>query len=139
MIKDAKNRPPEAPGPSTGAIVKRTLAHWPIIAAVMFVGAAATAEVVHLRKPSFKSETVIFYREGIHGVGVDRVLVRRGGAGVVYFDIEVSHARSCSTATAALCEVRRPHGMYILPIGGSLLYVRTEAAARRGRAGWPSG
>ena len=65
MIKEAKNRPAEPAGPTTSAIVKRTLAHWPIIAAVMLVGAGATAEVVHLRKPAFKSETVIFYREGI--------------------------------------------------------------------------
>jgi uncharacterized protein involved in exopolysaccharide biosynthesis len=65
MIKEAKNRPAEPAGPTTSAIIKRTLAHWPIAAAVMLIGAAATAEVVHLRKPAFKSETVIFYREGI--------------------------------------------------------------------------
>ncbi|HVY47136.1 MAG TPA: protein kinase, partial [Minicystis sp.] len=67
MTKEAtsKPRPATPPGPTPAAILKRALAHWPIAAAVMLVGALATAQVVRMRKPAFKSETVIFYREGI--------------------------------------------------------------------------
>ncbi|HEY4122767.1 MAG TPA: protein kinase, partial [Byssovorax sp.] len=59
----AKARTPA--GPSPVAMAKRTLAHWPMLAAVMLVGGLGTAQVVRMRKPAFKSETVIFYREGI--------------------------------------------------------------------------
>jgi uncharacterized protein involved in exopolysaccharide biosynthesis len=57
-------QPPQT-APDMGAIVRRVLAHWQVIVAALLVGAIVTSQVVRLRKPAFKSETVIFYREGI--------------------------------------------------------------------------
>jgi hypothetical protein len=61
---------PQAPLPAGGAvnpllIIRRALAHWPVAAAVMVVGVLITAQVVRMRQPLYKSETVIFYRPGV--------------------------------------------------------------------------
>jgi hypothetical protein len=56
-----------APGgaPDVVAMVHRVIAHWPVILVAMVLGALITAQVVRMRKATFKSETVIQYREGI--------------------------------------------------------------------------
>ena len=60
---------PQRPGgplpPSIGGMISRTLAHWYIAVLVLVVGAALTVLVVRTRKPAYRSETVIFYREGV--------------------------------------------------------------------------
>jgi hypothetical protein len=48
-----------------GALIRRCLAHWPVIVVIMVLGAIITSQVVRTRKATYKSETVIFYREGI--------------------------------------------------------------------------
>lgn len=55
----------EGPPPDIGAMIRRVFAHWQVIIVTMLIGAVVTAQVVRTRVPSFKSETVIFYREGI--------------------------------------------------------------------------
>jgi uncharacterized protein involved in exopolysaccharide biosynthesis len=59
----AQERPPGAP--DVGALIRRVFAHWPIVIVAMVLGAFITAQVVTRRKALYKSETVIFYREGI--------------------------------------------------------------------------
>ncbi len=64
---------PAAPGPAQppqgapdiGAMIRRVFAHWPVVLVTMALGAAITFQVVRTRKATYKSETVIFYREGI--------------------------------------------------------------------------
>lgn len=51
--------------PDVGAMVRRVFAHWQVVIVTLLLGALITAQVVRTRKPQFKSETVIFYREGI--------------------------------------------------------------------------
>ncbi len=51
--------------PNILAMVRRTLTYWPLIVVTMLLGALITVQVVRMRKPVYKSETVIFYREGI--------------------------------------------------------------------------
>jgi uncharacterized protein involved in exopolysaccharide biosynthesis len=57
--------PPPPAGPDISAMIRRVFAHWPVIVVAMMLGAIITTQVVKRRKPTFKSETVIFYREGI--------------------------------------------------------------------------
>jgi capsular polysaccharide biosynthesis protein len=57
---------PPAPGaPDLGAMISRVFAHWPVVIITMVVGAVVTLQVVRTRKATYKSETVIYYREGI--------------------------------------------------------------------------
>lgn len=59
---------PGQPGqqpPSVAMMIKRTLAHWYVALLVALVGAALTIVVVQTRKPAYRSETVIHYREGV--------------------------------------------------------------------------
>ena len=51
--------------PDVEAMIRRVIAHWPVIIVTMVLGALVTSQVVRLRKATFKSETVIQYREGI--------------------------------------------------------------------------
>jgi capsular polysaccharide biosynthesis protein len=51
--------------PDISAMIRRVLAHWPVIIVAIAIGGLVTAQVVRMRKPLYKSETVIFYREGI--------------------------------------------------------------------------
>lgn len=65
---------PAAPPPGGGlpnplVMIRRALAHWPVAAVVMVLGVLVTAQVVRMRKPLYKSETVIFYRPGVSGTG----------------------------------------------------------------------
>lgn len=55
-----------APGvPDLRAMLSRVVAHWPVVIVTMVVGAIVTLQVVRTRKATYKSETVIYYREGI--------------------------------------------------------------------------
>ena len=54
-----------AGAPDVGAMIRRVFAHWPVIVLTMVLGAVITSQVVRVRKATFKSETVIVYREGI--------------------------------------------------------------------------
>ncbi|WP_437678030.1 GumC family protein [Sorangium sp. So ce131] len=51
--------------PSVASMINRTLAHWYVALIVAIAGVAFTALVVKSRKPAYRSETVIFYREGV--------------------------------------------------------------------------
>src|SRR5262245_59544371 len=51
--------------PNPFVMIRRALAHWQWAAVVMVIGVIATSQVVRLRKPLYKSETVIFYRPGV--------------------------------------------------------------------------
>jgi len=62
---DAGQRPTGPQPPSVNAMIRRTLAHWYIAVIVMALGAALTGAFVASRKPAYRSETVIFYREGV--------------------------------------------------------------------------
>jgi len=57
--------PPAAGGPNIGAIVKRMLAHLPVALVVMAIGVAVTMVMARQRKPTWGSETILFYKEGI--------------------------------------------------------------------------
>ncbi len=46
-------------------MLRRVVAHWPVIIVTMVLGAVITLQVVRTRKATFKSETVIFYKEGV--------------------------------------------------------------------------
>jgi hypothetical protein len=46
-------------------MIRRVFAHWHTVIVTLVLGAIITSQVVRLRMPTFKSETVIFYREGI--------------------------------------------------------------------------
>ena len=46
-------------------MLRRALAHWQVILITLAVGGLVTSLVVRRRMPAYKSETVIFYREGI--------------------------------------------------------------------------
>ena len=55
-----------APGATDLAtLLRRVFAHWPVVIVTLLVGGLITLQVVRTRKPQFKSETVVFYREGI--------------------------------------------------------------------------
>lgn len=56
---------PPAATADIGALLRRVLCHWHVVLVTMLAGAVITGQVVRTRKPAFKSETVIFYREGI--------------------------------------------------------------------------
>src|SRR5262249_21562957 len=58
-------QPPPAGAPDVGALIRRVFAHWPVIVVAMALGAVITSQVVRVRKATYKSETVIVYREGI--------------------------------------------------------------------------
>jgi uncharacterized protein involved in exopolysaccharide biosynthesis len=51
--------------PSIGGMIRRTLAHWYVALVVLLLGVAATGLFIKTRKPAYRSETVIFYREGV--------------------------------------------------------------------------
>lgn len=65
--------PPPAGGLNIGAIIKRLLAHLPVALVVLVLGISITMVLSRSRKPTYSSETVIYYREGImrQYVGVD--------------------------------------------------------------------
>ncbi len=46
-------------------MIRRVLAHLWVVALTLVIGAVVTAQVVRVRKPLYKSETVIIFREGI--------------------------------------------------------------------------
>lgn len=63
---DPSARQPAAPQPpSIGGMIKRTMAHWYIAVIVAILGAGATVFVVKNRKPAYRSEAVVNYREGV--------------------------------------------------------------------------
>ncbi|AUX39804.1 protein kinase involved in polysaccharide biosynthesis [Sorangium cellulosum] len=51
--------------PSVAAMINRTLAHWYVAVIVAIAGVAFTVLIVQARKPAYRSETVVFYREGV--------------------------------------------------------------------------
>lgn len=57
--------PPAAGGPNIEAILKRMLAHLPVALVVIVLGVSITMVMSRSRKPTYASETVIYYREGI--------------------------------------------------------------------------
>lgn len=57
--------PPAAGGPNIGAIIKRMLAHLPVTLVVIVLGVSITMVMSRSRKPTYASETVVYYREGI--------------------------------------------------------------------------
>lgn len=61
----AANPPPAPAGPNIGAIIKRMLAHLPVTVVVLALGIAITMVMARQRKPTWGSETVIYYKEGI--------------------------------------------------------------------------
>jgi hypothetical protein len=63
-MEPTRNRPPQD-APDMGALARRVLAHWPTILVTMVLGALVTLGVVARRHATFRSETVIAYREGI--------------------------------------------------------------------------
>jgi len=64
---------PPAGGLNVGAILKRMLAHLPVALVVLVLGVSVTMVLSRSRKPTYASETVIYYREGINRqyVGVE--------------------------------------------------------------------
>jgi len=58
-------QPPPQAAPDVVTLTRRVVAHWPVIIVTMVLGAVITFQVVRIRKPTYKSETVISYREGI--------------------------------------------------------------------------
>ncbi len=62
---DATARPGGPQPPSISAMINRTLAHWYVAVLVALAGIGFTVLVVQSRKPAYRSETVIFYREGV--------------------------------------------------------------------------
>ncbi|MFT3775136.1 MAG: hypothetical protein QM820_58055 [Minicystis sp.] len=56
---------PPAAEMDIGAMIRRIFAHWQVVIVTLALGGLITSQVVRSRVPSFKSETVIFYREGI--------------------------------------------------------------------------
>ncbi|WP_433933739.1 GumC family protein [Sorangium cellulosum] len=62
---DASARPAGPQPPSISAMINRTLAHWYVAVLVALAGVGFTVLVVQSRKPAYRSETVIFYREGV--------------------------------------------------------------------------
>ncbi|WP_437308346.1 GumC family protein [Sorangium sp. So ce388] len=62
---DATARPAGPQPPSISAMINRTLAHWYVAVLVALAGVGFTVLVVQSRKPAYRSETVIFYREGV--------------------------------------------------------------------------
>ncbi|WP_437945221.1 protein kinase [Sorangium sp. So ce296] len=62
---DATARPAGPQPPSISAMINRTLAHWYVAVLVALAGIGFTVLVVQSRKPAYRSETVIFYREGV--------------------------------------------------------------------------
>src|SRR5262249_25432403 len=58
--------PGPGPGLNVGVLIRRALSHWPIAVFALVVGVAITFFVGRQRKLTFRSETTIFYREGIH-------------------------------------------------------------------------
>jgi uncharacterized protein involved in exopolysaccharide biosynthesis len=65
MPSDATVRPAGPQPPSIGGMIKRTIAHWYVAVLVALIGVGITVVFVRSRKPIFRSETVIFYREGV--------------------------------------------------------------------------
>jgi len=62
----------DAPGASREirriiTIAKRTLMQWRVFAVAMTLGVLAAGTVIVLRKPSYRSESVVHYKEGIRG------------------------------------------------------------------------
>ena len=57
--------PPPVGGPDIGAMIRRVFAHWHTVIVTMVLGVIITFAVMRNRAPTYKSETVIFYREGI--------------------------------------------------------------------------
>ncbi|MDC0682341.1 protein kinase [Sorangium atrum] len=62
---DASARPAGPQPPSVSGMINRTLAHWYVAVLVAIAGLGFTVLVVQSRKPAYRSETVIFYREGV--------------------------------------------------------------------------
>ncbi|WP_437591056.1 GumC family protein [Sorangium sp. So ce1000] len=62
---DAAARPAGPQPPSISGMINRTLAHWYVAVLVAIAGLGFTVLVVQSRKPVYRSETVIFYREGV--------------------------------------------------------------------------
>ncbi|WP_437735164.1 GumC family protein [Sorangium sp. So ce1335] len=62
---DTSARPAGPQPPSISAMINRTLVHWYVAVLVALAGMAFTVLVVKARKPAYRSETVIFYREGV--------------------------------------------------------------------------
>src|SRR3954452_7606913 len=58
-------QPPAGGGPNIAAIIKRMLAHLWVAAIVLGLGVGGTMVMARGREPTFSSETVIYYREGI--------------------------------------------------------------------------
>jgi hypothetical protein len=56
---------PSQGAPDIKAMLHRVVAHWPVVLVTMVLGAILTLQVVRMRKPTYKSETVISYHEGI--------------------------------------------------------------------------
>jgi uncharacterized protein involved in exopolysaccharide biosynthesis len=73
MVDPKGQRPPGAPPPAPAGgglpnpvvLIRRAMAHWPVAAVVMVIGALATVQVIRMRKPIYRSETVVFYRQGV--------------------------------------------------------------------------
>lgn len=73
MLDPKGQRPPGAPPPAPAGgglpnplvLIRRAMAHWPVAAVVMVIGALATVQVIRMRKPVYRSETVVFYRQGV--------------------------------------------------------------------------
>lgn len=65
MPADAAARPAGPQPPSVSAMINRTMAHWYVAVLVAIAGLGFTVLVVQSRKPAYRSETVIFYREGV--------------------------------------------------------------------------
>lgn len=61
----APAQPPAAGGPNIASIIKRMLAHLGVAVVVLGLGVSVTMVMSRSRKPTWTSETVIHYREGI--------------------------------------------------------------------------
>ncbi|HSN99376.1 MAG TPA: hypothetical protein VLS89_13865, partial [Candidatus Nanopelagicales bacterium] len=61
----SEQKPSGPQPPSIGGMIRRTLTHWYIAVIVGIIGVGLTAVVVQRQKPTYRSETVIFYREGV--------------------------------------------------------------------------
>lgn len=64
-VEPAAQRPTGPQPPSISGMISRTVAHWYIAVVVLIVGAMLTVVFIRSRMPAYRSEMVIFYREGV--------------------------------------------------------------------------
>jgi uncharacterized protein involved in exopolysaccharide biosynthesis len=52
-------------------ILRRAISQWKLVAVIVFLGVTAGVAIALIRKPNYKSETIVIYRQGVR-IGEDR-------------------------------------------------------------------